>query len=107
MNVEVEVDFWNFNEEAFVQSALRFNRKSLLHIYVTSSLYCYYWDEFNDMTDDDEVEWWIDLMKVYKIEISDVDYDEDDNALVAEWFENNEGKFIKFFDVVDATGTGE
>ena len=45
MNVEAGVDFWNFNQEAFVQSALKFNRNSLLHIYVASTLYCHYWDE--------------------------------------------------------------
>lgn len=50
MNVEAGVNFWNFNEEAFVQNALKFNRNSLLHIYVASTLYCYYWDEFSDMT---------------------------------------------------------
>ena len=41
--VENDFDFWNFNSEAFVQSALKFNNKnSLLHIYVSSTLYCYY-----------------------------------------------------------------
>lgn len=100
MNVEAGVNFWNFNQEAFVQSALKFNRNSLLHIYVASSLYCYYWDEFSDMTDDDEVEWWIELLKVYKIKISDVDYDEDENPLIEEWFEKNKDKFIEFFELI-------
>lgn len=100
MLVENDFNFWNFNEEAFVQSALKFNRNSLLHIYVASSLYCYYWDRFIDMTDDDEVEWWIKLMKVYNIRISNVKYDEDDNALIERWFKKNEKKFIKFFELI-------
>ena len=100
MNVEAGVNFWNFNEEAFVLSAQKFNRKSLLHIYVASSLYCYYWDEFCDMTDDDEVGLWIDLMKVYRIKLSDVNYDEDDNPLIEKWFEKNEEKFIEFFEMI-------
>ena len=100
MNVEAGVDFWNFNQEAFVKSALKFNRNSLLHIYVASTLYCYYWDEFSDMMDDDEVEWWIKLLKIYKIKISDVDYDEDENLLVEKWFANNKDKFIEFFELI-------
>ena len=50
MNVEAGVNFWNFNEEAFVQNALKFNRNSLLHIYVVTILYCYYRDDFSDIT---------------------------------------------------------
>ena len=40
MNVEAGIDFWNFNEEAFVQSAFKINRNSLLHIYVANTLNC-------------------------------------------------------------------
>ena len=46
MNVEAGVGFWSFNEEAFVKCAMKFNRNSLLHICVASTLYCYYSKEF-------------------------------------------------------------
>ena len=100
INVEAGVEFWSFNQEAFVYAALKFNRNSLLHIYVASTLYCHYWDEFKDMNEDDEVFWWIDLMKVYNIKIPMAEYDEDDNTLVYEWFKKNEQKFIDFFDTI-------
>ena len=70
MNVEAGVEFWNSNEEVFVQNALRFNRKSLLHIYVSSSLYCYYCKEFRkngDLIEEDGIEWWTNLLKIYII----------------------------------------
>ncbi len=39
-------------------------------------------------------------MKVYKIKLSDVDYDEDENPLVEKWFEKNIDKFIEFFELI-------
>lgn len=103
MNVEAGVDFWNFNEEAFVKSALRFNRNSLLHIYVASTLYCYYSKEFRknrDIIEEDGIEWWIDLMKVYKVKITHKDYDVEGDDFVWKWFSQNEDKFIVFFEVI-------
>ncbi len=103
MNVEAGVDFWNFNEEAFVQSALKFNRNSLLHIYVASTLYCYYSKDFRkngDLIEEDGIEWWIKLMKIYKVRLKYTTYDDEDNDFVWKWFEKNEEKFIQFFDVI-------
>ena len=73
MNVEAGGNFWNFNEESFVKSALKFNRNSLLHIYVASTLYCYYSREFRkngDLIEEDGIEWWISLMKIYKVRLA-------------------------------------
>ena len=103
MNVEAGVDFWNFNEEAFVKSALKFNRNSLLHIYVASSLYCYYSREFRkngDLIEEDGIEWWISLMKIYKVRLKYKSYDEEDDDLVWKWYTKNEEQFIEFFDVI-------
>ena len=38
-SVENEVSFWNFNEEMFVDAATKFNRITLLDIYVTTTLF--------------------------------------------------------------------
>lgn len=38
------------------------------------------------------------LLKVYKIKISGVDYDEDESPLIEKWFKKNKDKFIEFFE---------
>lgn len=103
--VEDGFDFCNFNAEMFVQSALKFNKISLLHIYVMSTLYCHYSKDFRkngDCIEDEEVNWWIDLMNVYGVKLTrkgyNVDNDEADASL--KWFEKNEMTFIKFFDTI-------
>lgn len=103
--VEDGFDFWNFNEEMFVQSALKFNRISLLHIYVTSTLYCYYSRYFcknGDCVEDEEVGWWIELMKVYGVKLTRRGYNVDKYGADAawKWFEKNETTFIKFFETI-------
>ena len=103
--VEGGFDLWNFNGELFVQSALKFNKDSLLYIYVSSTLYCYYMRYFRkdgDCVEEEEVQWWIVLMKVYGIKLSrrgfNLDKDESDTAW--KWFQKNEDRFIDFFDVI-------
>ena len=102
MNVEAGVNVWIFNQEAFAKSALKFNRKSLLHIYVASTLYCFYSKEFRkngDVIEEDGIEWWINLMRVYKVKVKQ-DYDVDDEDFVWKWFTQNENKFIDFFELI-------
>ena len=103
MNVEAGFDFWNFNEEAFVQSALKFNRNSLLHIYVASTLYSHYIDEFqnnSDAIEEDGIESWINLMEVYKVRLKQKGYDADNDDFVSTWFVKNKDSFIKFFGLI-------
>lgn len=103
--VENGFDFWNFNEDLFVQSALKFNRITLLHIYVSSTLLCYYSRFFRksgDCVEKEYVDWWIHLMKDYGIRLRRTGYDvdkEDVNAGWA-WFQKNETTFMRFFDVI-------
>ena len=59
--VENGIDFWNFNTKEFIRSAIKFNKESLLHIYVKSTLYDYYLREFHkdgDLIEEDDTEWW-------------------------------------------------
>jgi hypothetical protein len=103
MNVEAGVDFWNFNGDSFVKSALKFNKKSLLHIYVTNTLYCYYNKEFRrngDLIEEDDIEWWTNLMKIYKVKLKHKKYDEEKDGFVWEWYIKNEEQFIEFFDAI-------
>lgn len=100
--IENKFDFWNFDGEQFVESALRFNKVSLLHIYVSSTLYCYYSRVFRksgDLIEEDDIEWWINLMKEYGIKLkkpkSCDDYD-----FAWKWFNMNEEIFMQFFDTI-------
>ena len=96
-------DFWNFNTDLFVQSALKFNRDTLLHLYVSSTLYCYYLKDFRKNTseiEEDSITWWIDLMKEYGLKINKRDYKKDDDEGALKWFEKNEDVFCEFFDVI-------
>ena len=101
--VENDFNFWNFNPESFVQSALKFNRCSLLHIYVSSTLYCFYSREFlkdGDLIEDDDIKWWIELFIDYGVKLRKrkCDYDEDNASW--NWFKRNKDSFIEFFDVI-------
>ncbi len=44
--VKYEEGFWNFNPNEFIQSATTFQKKSLLHIYVESTLFNYFHSDF-------------------------------------------------------------
>lgn len=101
--VEDGFDFWNFNGELFVQSALRFHKISLLHIYVSSTLYCYYLRYFRkdaDCVEDDDVSWWIALMKNYGVKLTRRGYNYDDDDPAWNWFQKNENVFMEFFDII-------
>lgn len=101
--VEAGTDFWNFDGDQFVQSALKFNEKSLLHIYVTSSLYNHYSNKYHEGEDDNEgqeIYWWIELMKEYDIVLTDEDYNSEHDNSIYDWFQANEMIFKQFFEVI-------
>lgn len=101
--VEGEFDFWNFNGDLFIQSAIKFNKTSLLHIYVSSTLYCYYLRYFRkdgDCVEEKDVSWWIDLMKDYGVKLTRRGYKYEDDDAAWKWFQKNENEFLEFFDVI-------
>ncbi len=101
--VESGFDFWNFNGELFVQSALKFNEVSLLHIYTSSTLYCYYLREFrknSDIIDSDEIDWWIQIMSEYGHKINALGFDNESENGAWIWFQANEDSFMEFFDTI-------
>ena len=88
-SVENEVSFWNFNEEMFVDAATKFNKTTLLDIYVTTTLFNYYHNKFKedgDCIESDEIDRWIEIMKEYEI-IPAEEYDEDVDDASLVWFE--------------------
>ena len=101
-SVENEVSFWNFNEEMFVDAATKFNRITLLDIYVTTTLFNYYHRMFKkdgDCIESDEIDRWIEIMKEYEI-IPAEEYDEDVDDASLVWFEKNIENFADLFDKI-------
>lgn len=101
-SVENEVSFWNFNEEMFVDAATKFNRITLLDIYVTTTLFNYYHRMFKkdgDCIESDEIDRWIEIMKEYEI-IPAEEYDEDVDDASLVWFEKNIENFANLFDKI-------
>lgn len=101
-SVENEVSFWNFNEEMFVDAAAKFNRITLLDIYVTTTLFNYYHRMFKkdgDCIESDEIDRWIEIMKEYEI-IPAEEYDEDVDDASLVWFEKNIENFANLFDKI-------
>lgn len=100
--VEAGIEFWNFDGDQFARSATKFNEKSLLHVYVSSTLYNYYSEKFreDDINDEDEIYWWINLMGEYGVVIVNKEYHLDQDNPGFEWFQINEAKFKMFFEVV-------
>ena len=96
-------DFWNFDADQFVQSALKFNKTSLLHLYVSRTLCCYYRRIFRkdgDLYELEDIVWWINLMKEYGVRLTKRGYREEDPFCIWNWFQKNETIFERFFHVI-------
>ena len=95
--------FYEFDEEAFAESATKFNKESLLHIFVISILYGYYQEDFHDNGDfyEDKLEWWKELLHEYDIQLKYPDFDfENESADVGEWYKQNGEAFLDFFKII-------
>ena len=101
-SVENGVSFWAFSEEMFVDAATKFNRITLLDIYVTTTLFNYYYKAFKedgDCIESDDIDRWIEIMKEYDV-IPDEVYDEDADDASLAWFEKNKENFVDLFDKI-------
>lgn len=99
-SVDCQFDFWNFNAELFVNSALKFNKISLLHIYVSSTLACYFDSDFRengDLKDSADILWWIDLMHEYHVEPDDLCFDDEEESFAEGWHNRNNNAFDNLF----------
>ncbi len=102
-SVENDVVFWNFDRNRFVNGSLKFCKDSLLHLYVSNTLYNHYeklFYEEGDAVDIETQSWWINLLKEYNFELTDESFDEDDDAFPSKWFAKNNEVFGCFFEYV-------
>lgn len=104
--VKSEVEFWNFDTNEFIKSATTFQRKSLLHIYVESTLFNYYHRDFRkngDCYEEDNINEWQSIFSAYnvKLKFPNCDfYSSEENDCVYNWFLENEACFKKLFKVI-------
>lgn len=96
------VGFWGFNPNIFVDRATKFNKDTLLHLYIVCQLMNHYSrlyrkNSYYYFEDKDIVEFWLELFDEYK-----VDYMEDEaiseDSTIYSWFENNFDCFEELFD---------
>ena len=101
--VDRGIGFWNFEGNQFINSALRFNKFSLLHLYVITTLGNHFRREFRkngDCIEEDEIEWWIEIMKEYEVGLTKRGYKNKDNEDAFTWYQKNEKLFWQFYKVI-------
>ncbi|NOQ24591.1 MAG: hypothetical protein GQ564_04440 [Bacteroidales bacterium] len=96
--VKAEIQIWNYNEEYFINSATKFSKDTLLHLYIVTTAFNHYHRYFRkdgDMIDEVSIEEWYLLFENYNINIEPIEFD--DNPEPIDWFENNSDKFAELF----------
>ncbi len=102
-SVKSEVEFWNFDANEFIHSAIIFQKKSLLHIYVESTLFNYFRRDFRkneDCYEEDNIDEWKSIFSSYNVKLDFPNCSFDDSGedeCVYEWFLNNEQGFRALF----------
>ncbi len=95
--------FWNFEGNLFIKSAVSFNKFSLLHLYVITTLGNHYSRVFRkdgDCIGEDEIEWWIGIMKEYGVRLTKKGYKNEGSEDPYNWYQKNEELFRRFYDVI-------
>ena len=102
-SVKSEVEFWNFDVNDFIKSATTFQKKSLLHIYVESTLFNYYLRNFRkngDCYEEEDIDEWKSIFSAYNVTLDfpDCNFDDpEEDDCVYEWFLDNEVSFKALF----------
>lgn len=101
-SVKSEVEFWNYDAYEFIQSATTFQKKSLLHIYVESTLFNYYNNDFRkngDCYEENNIDEWRSIFSSYKVKLDfpNCIFDDSGDECFYEWFLNNELCFRSLF----------
>lgn len=100
VNADLEYGNWSYwyDEGEFIESAIRFNKKSLLHIYAYTYLLGYYNEMFHDNGDvyeDDEIEKWEEIADNYGLHFQGVKCEQE--GLFEQWYKENTKTFEELF----------
>ena len=96
--VDYETGFWNYDKQQFIDAVRKYNKISLLHIYIYTQLLNYYDKEYSkngDCFDQDEYDKWIEIGNDYGIQFK--------TKLKGDfykWYKKNEVVFEELFQYI-------
>lgn len=97
--VRSEIAFWNYADDFFINSATKFSKDTLLHLYIVTTAMNHYRSEFSkngDMIDENEISKWYSLFDLYQLRY--VQHNFDEGSEVIKWFDNHVKQFELLFD---------
>lgn len=100
-SVKAGVEFWNFNEEYFIEAAVKFSKESLLHQYIATTAINFYRRDLRKNPEsyfNEDVEEWYSQFENYGVDFTREIVDFDDDELPIKWFEENICSFQELFD---------
>ena len=92
-------EFWNFNEDIFINCSVKFSKFTLLHLYIIASSLNYYRRYFRkngDCFDEECYENWKSQFKTYDVLVPPYDFNLEKNPL--EWFDEYSDNFENLFE---------
>lgn len=96
--VECETEFWAYDEGQFIDASIKYNKISLLHIYIYTQLLNYYNREYfknGDCYEYDTYVHWVDVASSYNIQFKSQFNEECDT--IYDWYKENEKIFEELF----------
>lgn len=100
-HINLETEFWNYNEDYFIEHSAKFSKDTLLHQYIVITAFNFYGRDFRKngyYYDDENLLDWYEKFDTYNINISKIVEDENrEDSGAYEWFLENEEKFCDLF----------
>lgn len=93
-------EFWNFNPVIFTDRATKFNRDTLLHLYIVCQLINYHsrlYRKNKSDYDEEEIAYWLELFEDYEVDGAKEE-PLDDEYTIYSWFEQYHYCFEELFD---------
>ncbi|MEI6062913.1 MAG: hypothetical protein WCR72_19570, partial [Bacteroidota bacterium] len=93
MQVRSTYDF-----DFFIQSATKFSKDTLLHLYIVTTAINYHYKDFiknGDLIDEESIEKWYSLFDTYSIKVSK--YNFNGKTEINKWFERHASEFEELF----------
>lgn len=96
-------EFYNFNEEMFIESATKFSKDTLLHLYIVTRAINHYSRDFRkngDLFEKESYDEWQEKFCAYGLIIPDFDFTFPLKEEPYDWFHKNIEKFEELFDAM-------
>lgn len=99
-SAKYESSFFNYDRNLFINRASKFSKKTLLHLYITSTSLNHFRTQFRKESDffyeDGVMDSWYNSFGEYNINLSRFNFE--GKQTIYEWFNKNEKKFEQLFD---------